>query len=58
MLQLVSDVPKSAIAGNERVQARTSPREEEISEVTDQQGLDGRSSAAAVTVAIVLTGVN
>lgn len=58
MLQLGSDVPKSAIAGNERVQAGRSPREEEISEVTDQQGLDGRSSAAAVTVAIVLTGVN
>lgn len=51
-------MPKSAITGNERVQARTGRREEEISEVTDEQGLDGRSSAASVTVAIVLTGVN
>lgn len=53
MLRLLSDVPKSAISGNERIQALTSPREEEISEVTDEQGLDRRSSVAAVTVAIV-----
>lgn len=51
-------MPKSAVAGSELAQALTSPREDEISEVTDEQGSDRRSAAAAVTVAIVLTGVN
>lgn len=50
--------PKVQVVGSELAQALTSPREDEISEVTDEQGSDRRSAAAAVTVAIVLTGVN